>query len=116
PAALNLAAVRNMAQEAFGALHVEVRDLAQRPGAAAAGQEGETRAQIEHRILAEAFAADARYMEKAEEWARLAGNLKQMALSGVSPAAMVDALTDGAVALGALTPHAVRKEPADAPA
>lgn len=116
PAALDLAAVRDLTREAFDALHVEVRDLARRPGAASVGQADETRAQIEHRVLAEAFAADARYAERSEEWARLAGDLKQMALTGVSPAALVDALVDGAVGLGALPPHLERKEPADAPA
>ena len=107
PAALSLPAVREMAREAFDALHVEVRDLAQRPGASSDGERDETRAQIENRVLAEAFAADARYAARSEDWARLAGDLKQMALSGVSPSVLVDALTVGVADLGALSPHAV---------
>jgi len=80
-------AVRALVRAAFGALHVEVRDLAQRPGTAALEGDDESRAQIEHRVLTEAFSGDVRYASRSEEWARLAGNLKQMALSGGSPAA-----------------------------
>lgn len=118
PATLDLEAVRGLVRTAFEALHAEVRDLAQRPGTAVVEGDDESRAQIEHRVLTEAFSGDARYAARSEEWARLAGDLKQMALSGGSPAALVDALTDGAVALGALpsTAQPMPKETTNAPA
>lgn len=118
PATLDLETVRALVRAAFEALHVEVRDLAQRPGTTVVEGDDESRAQIEHRVLMEAFSGDARYAARSEEWARLAGDLKQMALSGGSPAALVNALTDGAVALGALPSAAqpILKETFDAPA
>jgi len=107
PATLDLEAVRALVRSAFDALHVEVRDLAQRPGLAVVEGEDETRAQIEYRVLTEAFAGNAQYAAQSEGWARLAGNLKQMALSGVDPGSLVAALTDGAAALDCLPPGAI---------
>lgn len=104
PATLDLEAIRALVRGTFDALHVEVRDMAQRPGSAVAEGEDETREQIEYRVLADAFAGSTRYAAHFEGWARLAGDLKQMALSGVDPASLVAALTDGAAALDSLPP------------
>jgi exonuclease SbcD len=104
PATLDLEAVRTLVRATFDALHVEVRDLAQRPGSAAVEGEDETREEIEYRVLADAFAGNARYAAQSEGWARLTGTLKQMALSGSDPASLVAALTEGAATLDSLLP------------
>ena len=101
-ATMDLSALKEITHSCFGALHVELKNLAQRAGEMEALSDLETRDVIEHRVLQDLFAQDARYQPKAEQWARLAATLKQDVLAGCSAESLVKALSDGADSLGML--------------
>jgi exonuclease SbcD len=107
PKRLDLAAIKEWVWAAFSPLHAEIKDLSRRPDEVVSIDETMTRSEMERRVLTELFGRDARYAASAEDWSRLATTLKEMTLANCSPAQLIDALTQGADALGALPPEAV---------
>ncbi len=89
---LDLAAVEAMVKEIFSPLVALVRNLT--TAAEYAVESGETlsRPALERRVMADLFARDVRYREKSELYAQLALGVKQLALDGASPEAIVEEL------------------------
>lgn len=89
---LDMAAVEAMVKEAFAPLTALVRNLT--APAEYAVETGDTlsRPALERRVLADLFGRDVRYRHKSELYARLALGIKQLALDGASPEAIVEEL------------------------
>jgi len=91
---LEMAAVETVVKESFTPtpLVTMVKNLTQPAEFAVAADASLSRTQLEHSVLTDLFARDARYTARAEKWASLAVNLKQLALAEASPAALIDEL------------------------
>jgi len=89
-----MAAVETVVKESFTPtpLVTMVKNLTQPAEFAVAADASLSRTQLEHSVLTDLFARDARYTARAEKWASLAVNLKQLALAEASPAALIDEL------------------------
>jgi predicted phosphodiesterase len=91
-AALDLPAVEALVQEAFAPLMGMVKNLTQTADYLVAEDVTLTRSLLERRVLADLFARDVRYAEQNERWADTALALKQLALQGAAPTAIVEEL------------------------
>ena len=89
---LDIAAIRDLLDEAFHPLVAMVKNLTQNADYAVDVGATLTRAELERQVLASLFARDQRYAGQNEAWAALALSLKQLALSEASPAAILDEL------------------------
>jgi DNA repair exonuclease SbcCD nuclease subunit len=89
---LDMAAVEAMVREVFAPLTALIRNLTTPAEYAVETGENVSRPALERRVMADLFARDVRYREKSELYARLALGLKQLALDGASPEALVEDL------------------------
>lgn len=89
---LDMAAVEAMVKECFLPLTTLVRNLTSPAEYAVETGEEVSRPALERRVLADLFGRDVRYRHKSELYARLALSVKQLALDGASPEAIVDEL------------------------
>ena len=89
---LDMAAVEAMVNEIFSPLVALVRNLTTPAEYAVETGEILSRPALERRVMADLFARDVRYRYKSELYARLALGVKQLALDGASPEAIVDDL------------------------
>lgn len=89
---LDMNAVEATVREVFTPLTALVRNLTTAAEYAVEAGENVSRPVLERRVMADLFARDVRYREKSELYARLALGLKQLALDGASPEAIVEDL------------------------
>lgn len=92
--AMSLARLEEMARELLNALHPLIRNECH--SADYVVQPGETmnRQTLERSVLADLFSRDARFAPRSRKWARLALDLKSLALDGASPEVILDELED----------------------
>ena len=90
--ALSLAQIEDMARELLNALHPLIRN--ETHGADYAPTPGQTmnRQALERNVLSDLFSRDARYAPRSRQWARLALDLKTLALDGADPESILDEL------------------------
>jgi len=88
--ALDIAAIEAVVRSAFQPLTAQVKSLLQSAEFAIDSGESPTRADLEQNVLTGLFARDARYADHAAQWAHAARSVKQMALSGAPPNAILD--------------------------
>ena len=88
--ALDIAAIEQMVRTAFQPLVAHVKSLLQSADFAVEGGDASTRTELEQRVFSGLFGRDARYAEQSGQWTRIAASLKQMALSGAPPDAILE--------------------------
>lgn len=81
-AALNMKELEEMVRNAFDALHVMIRNQTTSADFAVQHEAGLSRGQLEHQVVGELLARDARYADHNEPWADLIISVKNMALAG----------------------------------
>jgi DNA repair exonuclease SbcCD nuclease subunit len=90
--ALDIAALESAVRLAFQPLVVQVKSLLQSADFAVDTGEAPTRAELEQRVLASLFGRDARFAAHNTRWMQATVALKQLALSGASPDAILTEL------------------------
>lgn len=103
-AALDVAALENMAREEFSPLHVLIRNLTRATAFEISAAEGVSRRVLERQILADLFGQDSEFSAHSEQWAATALALKSLALDGASPEAIVQDLAARMARLDDLPP------------
>lgn len=90
--ALDIAAIEAVLRSAFQPLTAQVKSLLQSAEFAVESGQSLTRTELEQTVLASLFSRDARYADHAGRWAQAALSLKQLALAGAPPHAILDEL------------------------
>ena len=90
--ALDIAAIEALLRNAFQPLTAQVKSLLQSAEFAVESGQALTRTELEQTVLAGLFGRDARYAGHASGWAQAALSLKQLALAGAPPDAILDEL------------------------
>ena len=92
---LDFGEVEAAVQEGYEALRVLVKNATTRTDfEVLPPEEGQSRAELERQVLADLLGRDARYRPASAEWAEAALQVKQMSLSGTSPAGIMAYLRD----------------------
>lgn len=89
---LDIAAIEAILRSAFQPLTAQVKSLLQSAEFAVESGQVLTRTELEQTVLASLFSRDARYASHAGQWAHVALSLKQLALAGAPPDAILDEL------------------------
>ncbi|HHY55572.1 MAG TPA: exonuclease SbcCD subunit D [Chloroflexi bacterium] len=100
--ALDISAIEALVNTAFQPLVAQVKSLVQSADFAVDSSHSATRAELEQRVLTSLFARDVRFAEHSTQWMQAALALKQMALTGASPDAILAELDGHLRGLGAL--------------
>jgi len=87
--ALDIPAIEKVVNTAFQPLVAQVKSLLQSADFAVDGGNAVTRTELEQRVLAGLFGRDVRFASHSTRWMRAALALKQMALTGASPDAIL---------------------------
>ncbi|MBX3051769.1 MAG: exonuclease SbcCD subunit D [Caldilineaceae bacterium] len=95
-AGLDLARYEELLEANFSPLLAFVKNATQPTEFAVAADAQLNRRDLEQQIIADLLGRDARFAGQREGWTRLALSLKQMALTGADPAAILDELTNAA--------------------
>ena len=90
--ALDIAAIEAVVRSAFQPLTAQVKSLLQSAEFAVESGQSLTRTELEQTVLASLFGRDARYAGHAGQWAQAALSLKQLALGGAPPDAILHEL------------------------
>ena len=99
--ALDVAGIEAVVRTAFQPLVAQVKSLLQSADFAVESGEAPTRAELEQRVLASLFSRDVRYAAHNTQWMQAALSLKQLALSGASPDAILAELDGYLETIGA---------------
>ncbi len=91
-AGLDIERIRAAVIDAYRPLLPLVKDLTRSAAFAVEAQEGASRVDVERQVLRDLLARDQRYRDDAEKWTQVALSLKELALGGASPDAIVDEL------------------------
>jgi DNA repair exonuclease SbcCD nuclease subunit len=89
---LDLGYVETMAREALDPLLVRVQNATVPSAFQVNVRQGTPRAELEQQVLSELIERDSRYRQDAAAWARVALDLKRLALEGSSPEAILEHL------------------------
>jgi len=95
--ALSMERLEEMVADAFDPLHVLVKNHTRATEYAIDVEEGMSRAQLERQVITDLLDRDQRFQGQSEAWTKVAVSLKQLALSGAAPQAILDEVA-GAVA------------------
>lgn len=90
--ALSLTHIEDMARDLLNALHPLVRNETHSADYAPAPGRTMNRQVLERNVLSDLFSRDARYAPRSRQWARLALDLKALALDGADPESILDEL------------------------
>ena len=94
---LDLARYEELLVESFAPLLAFVKNATQPTEFAVAADAQLNRQELEQQIIADLLGRDARFAGQRESWTRLALSLKQLALTGASPEAILDELNNAPV-------------------
>jgi exonuclease SbcD len=89
---LDMDRVKEIITEAFDPVHVLVKNAFTPTKFEIVEREGESRPELELRVLKDLFERDARFQPDSGDWANIAVQVKRMALEEASPAAIVEYL------------------------
>lgn len=81
-----------MVEECFSPLLAQIKNTTQPTEFAVAADSQLNRRELEQQIIGDLLARDSRFASHREEWTRLALSLKELALTGASPEAILDEL------------------------
>ncbi len=95
-AGLELERYQALLEESFAPLLAFVKNATQPTEFAVAADAQLNRRELEQQIIGDLLGRDARFASQREGWTRLALSLKQMALTGAAPEAILDELTNAA--------------------
>lgn len=87
--ALDIPAIEAVVNAAFQPLVAQVKSLLQSAEFAVDSGNAATRTELEQRVLASLFARDVRFADHSAQWMQAALALKQMALAGAPPEAIL---------------------------
>ncbi|MBK8045814.1 MAG: hypothetical protein IPK16_00950 [Anaerolineales bacterium] len=90
--ALDFGAIEQALETAFSPLVAIVKNLTQATAFEIEFDATQTRAELERTVISGIFARDARYAPNSVAWAQLTVELKQLALNGASPEAIIDTM------------------------
>ncbi|MBI3958485.1 MAG: hypothetical protein HY328_06720, partial [Chloroflexi bacterium] len=93
-AGLELQRYEDLLNESFSPLLAFVKNATQPTEFAVAADAQLNRRELEQQIIADLLGRDARFAAQREGWTRLALSLKQMALTGATPEAILDELSN----------------------
>jgi DNA repair protein SbcD/Mre11 len=96
---LNLSRLHELVIAAFQPLHCQIKDGTQPNEFAVEVDSSQSRSDLERKIVIDLLERDARFRSHSQAWADLALSLKNLALTGGSPEALLDELKDGAAAI-----------------
>lgn len=91
---LSLKHLEEMSADLLNALHTLVRNDCHSPGIEVSEGVTMNRQELERHVLDNLFSRDARYAPRSRKWARLALEIKSLALDGASPEAILDELEE----------------------
>ena len=91
--ALDIGELTKMLEEFFQPLYAQVRNLSRAAAFAIESGDRVSRPELERQVISELFARDARFRKANDEWVNVALNLKNLALSGGSPEAILKELS-----------------------
>lgn len=92
--ALDIGFLESLLQETFDPLHAQVRNLTRTAGFAVDVEESLTRSDLERQVLGSLLERDTRFRTHSERWAQLVLSLKDLAINGSAPDAIIRELAD----------------------